>query len=173
MLDKIDKAFADLILMGWDATTAYRLLHPNSIAKGDSMKVQASRLKTSDEVEEYLKKRGAELTLDNFKVNPDSDESLPPTTLSIEGVELEDDFLTRKNQIKRYKLIMDTTKEDRVKIACLEAINKLMGYHKDKPENGEQVIFYLPLRCCDCRLFREEEEKNRKERTKQIKQHEV
>lgn len=173
MLDKIDKAFADLILMGWDATAAYRLLHPNSIAKGDSMKVQASRLKTSPNVAEYLAEKELELTFNTIGVNSSTDESLPTSTLSVEDVELDDNFLTRENQIKRYKLIMDTTKEDRVKIACLEAINKLMGYHRDKPENGEQVIFYLPLRCSDCRLFREQQEQRKQERAERIKRHEV
>lgn len=166
-------AFCDLVLAGWDATKAYAQTHPETKAKAESIKTQASRLKTSPEIKKYLEERELELTIDEFRVNPNINGSLPPMPQSIEDVELEEDFLTRKNQIKRYKLIMDTTKEDRVKIACLEAINKLMGYHKDKPENGEQVIFYLPLRCYDCRLFREEEEKNRKERTKQIKQHEV
>lgn len=173
MLNKIDKAFADLILMGWDATAAYRILHPNSKAKGDSLTVQTSRLKTSDEVEVYLKKRGAELTRDDFKVNLDGNENLPLTTLSIDNIEIEDNFFTRENQIKRYKFIMDTTKEERIKLACLEAITKLMGYHKDKPENGENVIFYLPLRCFDCKLYRANQEKIRKERTERIKLNEV
>lgn len=166
-------AFCDLILTGWDATKAYALSHPDTKAKAESIKTQASRLKTSPEIKKYLEERGRKLTRDDFKVNLDGNESLPLTTLSIDNIEIEDNYLTRENQIKRYKFIMDTTNEERIKLACLEAITKLMGYHKDKPENGENVIFYLPLRCFDCKLYRANQEKIRKERTERIKLNEV
>ncbi|MFV0419154.1 MAG: hypothetical protein ACK5KT_10545 [Dysgonomonas sp.] len=165
-------AFCDLVLAGWDATKAYRLLHPNSTAKGDSMKVQASRLKTSPKVAEYLIEKELELTFNTIGVNSSSDESLPSSTQSIEDVELDDDYLTRHNQIRRYKAIMDGTKDERIKIACLEAINKLMGYHKDSPTQKEQVVFYLPLTCHLCKYYKEKQEQRKQERLKQLKQNE-
>ncbi|SHE98395.1 hypothetical protein SAMN05444362_10320 [Dysgonomonas macrotermitis] len=166
-------AFCDLVLAGWDATKAYRLLHPNSTAKGDSMKVQASRLKTSPHVAEYLTEKELELTFNTIGVNSSSDESLPSSTQSIEDVELDDDYLTRHNQIRRYKAIMDGTKDERIKIACLEAINKLMGYHKDSPTQKEQVVFYLPLTCHLCKYYKEKQEQRKRERVEQLKEEEA
>ena len=171
-LTTIELAFCDLILAGWDATAAYRFLHPNSTAKGDSMKVQASRLKTSPKVAEYLAEKELELTINEFKVNPSTDENLPSSALPIEDVELDDNYLTRHNQIRRYKAIMDGTNDERIKIACLEAINKLMGYHKDSPTPKEQVVFYLPLTCHLCKYWQEKQEQRKRERVEQLKKNE-
>lgn len=168
-LTTIELAFSDLVLARWDATKAYRLLHPNSTAKGDSMKVQASRLKTSPKVAEYLTEKELELTLNAIGVNSSTDESLPSSALPIEDVELDDDYLTRPNQIRRYKAIMDGTKDERIKIACLEAINKFMGYHKDSPTQKEQVVFYLPLTCHLCKYYQEKEAERKQKRLKQLR----
>lgn len=52
-LSNQEKAFADLIFEGWSATKAYPLLFPTK-AKGSSISVLASRLKSSPLIREYL-----------------------------------------------------------------------------------------------------------------------
>ena len=165
-------AFCDLVLAGWDATKAYIQTHPETKAKAESIKTQASRLKTSPNIAEYLTEKELELTLNAIGVNSSTDESLPSSALPIEDVELDDNYLTRHNQIRRYKTIMDGTKDERIKIACLEAINKFMGYHKDSPTQKEQVVFYLPLTCHLCKYYQEKQEQRKRERVEQLKKDE-
>lgn len=160
MIDKQEQAFADLILMGWDASEAFRILYPQSKAKGGSIKVLASRLKTSPEVANYLQQKDVQLTTHQTNVNPSCLNSLPPT-LALDEIELDENYASRTNQIKRYKWILDSTSDEKVKLMCLDAITKITGLLKTREDEKQRVIFYLPLRCYDCKLFKAEEEKQR------------
>lgn len=57
-------------------------------------------------------------------------------------------------QLKRYTDIYLNSDVPSVKIKALEKIDKLKGLYKDNEiDENKKVIFYLPLRCQDCKLF--------------------
>ena len=81
---------------------------------------------------------------------------------NIEDIDLGEDFTDLKNQVKRYALIYRNSDDNRTRMAALEKIDKLTGTGKGK-DDSTKVIFYLPLRCFDCRLYRENQAKIRNE----------
>lgn len=66
---------------------------------------------------------------------------------------LDDDLqgLTRSEQLKTYKSILNSTMDESIKLKCLDGINNIMGFKKDVPiEKDDRVFYFLPLRCDDC-----------------------
>ena len=152
-----ERAFCTLIATGFKNTDSYKVCFPETDAKQQSIASMSSRLAgaMSDEI------KMIKSMIKGDSVNVLTQES--------QGIEFrsQDDIMVEINQL------INQVTDPKVKGQLLLKLSDLQKRENPEGENKPQVIFYLPLRCYDCRYHKEGQERDRKERTKQIKEHEV
>ncbi|MEF9922947.1 MAG: hypothetical protein RR854_00035 [Muribaculaceae bacterium] len=148
-LSQDDRAFADLILLGYNKTEAYRKIYKTN-AKGRSISVMANRQCAVPEIAAYIDMRRAKIVNSTKYETGMLEEEMQADKSAIEALETNTDLLslsdTEKNRyIKELTILKSqcTTPMDKAKI--IAQITDLKQLKKEQTEMEQQVKYYLPL----------------------------
>lgn len=160
MISKKEKAFADLVIIGYSASEAYLLLFQTK-AKGGSINTLASRVWKSPKVQEYVHHQQNKLIA---KLSNET-EQVEEQTLKSSEVEMrtQGDILTEINQI------INEVKEPKIKGQLLMKLSDLQKRENPNDIIKDKVVFYLPLTCYDCKYYQEKQEQRKRERLAQLR----
>ena len=140
-----DRAFSDLVALGWKSTEAFKIVFSTK-AENSSIPTLASRKTASTEISLYINSK--KLLLSN--VNVDSSNSQNGAENSTGKVRDKADIRLDLNSL------IDKEKDPSKKSKMLVELASLDQMKKSETLNteGQQTRYYLPLRCESCSLFR-------------------
>lgn len=149
LLSDDDRAFADLILLGYNKADAYRKIYTTN-AKGRSVSVMAQRQYALPEVKAYIDARRAKAIAnvnaekrfmeEERQDDKNASESVETTSTGLSLTETEKSKYIR--ELERLKTQVDDPM-DKAKI--IAQITDLKQLKKEQTETQQQVKYYLPL----------------------------
>lgn len=144
-----DKAFADLILLGYNKTEAYRKIYTTN-AKGRSISVMANRQCAVPEIAAYIEMRRAKIVNSTKYETGILEEEMQSDKSTIEALGTNTDLLslsdTEKNRyIKELTMLKSQCINPMDKAKIIAQITDLKQLKKEQTETEQQVKYYLPM----------------------------
>lgn len=142
-----ERMFADLTLLGWPKSIVYKTLW-NSKAESATINTAAYKYSKKPEIIEYQKVRLNELTSKGISRVPEN-ESIPNKRSNLRTHE---DIERELNDILNTPELDATARVNallKLKDSCLQA---------KQNNKAENVHYYLPLKCCNCKLYIKEKQ---------------
>lgn len=149
LLSEDDKAFADLILLGYAKTDAYRKIYTTK-AKGRSVSVMAQRQYALPEVKAYIDARRAkaianvnaekEMEEEERQIDKITSGSSETTNLSLSLTETE-----KSRYIRELELLKKQVSDPMDKAKIIAQITDLKQLKKEQSDTQQQVKYYIPL----------------------------
>lgn len=149
LLSDDDRAFADLILLGYPKTDAYRKIYTTK-AKGRSVSVMAQRQYALPEVKAYIDARRAKaianvnaekgIIEEERQINKIDNENSKTTNSGLSLTETEKSRYIR--ELERLKIQVE---DPMAKAKIIAQITDLKQLKKEQTETQQQVKYYIPL----------------------------